>query len=616
MCGIIGIYNYKTRLPVDPDLLLQMTSIIKHRGPDWDSTWYEDEFGFGMVRLSIIGGVEANQPIWDNKKNTGIVFNGTIYNFKEINKYLGMTSTSDTVTLLELYNRNGIDGFSRLAGMFSCAIFDRVNRTLVLLRDRFGKKPLFVCETKDGIAFASEIKPLLLTKGMSKTISFESISSFLNFGYMPPDITPYKEISPFPAGTWKKWAGEKKSSGRYWDFPLNEESFSEDRFQPIFEKAVKRRLVSDVPIGIFLSGGMDSNAVLSIAHKLQGGSISGAYTLEIDGSDSEASLAEKTCRHFGIPLTKVHVKPSDIIENIDRLAYISDNLHANPPMFAFDALCTHASGTHKVILSGGGGDELFYGYPTWKADWLFGIWKKMPGFARFLLARGASSLSENFSPHSKVYALKKFTACMENEIIGAHAWWRTIIVGDELRRLNTMFNDQWLQVYRKVFHDASLITDDFKKQTAIADLLLWWKGMGLYQLDSVSMGHGVEIRAPFMDHDLVEWAIRTPSRYLYNPIVSKPFLRAQLSHIIPEWIIKTKKKPFFIPIGKWIQNDLYHYIRETINDSNMIRDGLLNIQPINAMLETHKKSVSDNSFKLLTIMMLIKWYDKIYLKYP
>lgn len=614
MCGIAGIFNWKTGRGVDPKILEVMTKAISHRGPDWSAVWTEREIGLGMARLSIIGGNEANQPLWVDDGSLGIVLNGEIYNYKEINQAHGFKTTSDTMTLLKLYAKRGEDAFGDLAGMFACAIFDKKRRRLVLARDHFGKKPLFVCETNDGVAFASEIKPLLCLEGQTWELDMENVSEFLSLGYTAPDRTPVKKIFPFPAATWKSY-GTTPGESVFWELTASQpDPSAEEEFYERFSTAVKRRLVADVPIGIFLSGGMDSNAVLSVALKQNDGAIARAFTIAPSEGASEAETARKTCAHAGIPLDEVNITHEYVINEIDHIVHVSDKLLANPPMFALDALSRQARLKVKVVLSGGGGDELFFGYPTWKADWIFRRFSMIPKPIRASLRAIVPHLPVDYSPHALTYALEKLLTCPAESPEEAHGWWRTIITGDELHSLNPDMPDVWNRAYKRAYGIAGTRFTGFPRQTTLSDLLVWWQGMGLYLADTIPMGRGVELRSPFMDHQLAEWTTRMPLERLYSPLKSKPFLREKLKPLMPEWVVKAAKKPFYIPLAQWMANQLSDFMSETLYGSRLLKEGLLQKKGVERLLEDHIGGKKDNSFKLLNLLVLVRWHEVVFLK--
>ena len=612
MCGIVGLFNYKTKRPISRECLDAMLSGIRQRGPDWENCWVDGEFGFGMTRLAVIGGEEANQPLFSSDQRFGIVFNGEIYNYGDLNKELHFHSTSDTRTLLELYSRYGEEGLSRIRGMFAFAVFDRETRRLFLARDQFGKKPLFVAETPDGVAFASSIQPLLCVKGVDTSLRTEGLGAFLSMGYIPRGMSPLRGISALPSASWQVYGTRSGKGGFYVAREQQENPSEANSFPHYFQQAVSRRLVADVPIGVFLSGGMDSNAVLSVALRQNGFSAAKAFTLITPGYENEAAVARQSCAHWGVPLEEVSITPQTILDSFDHVVQTADNLLANPPMFALDQLSLSASRTLKVVLTGGGGDELFYGYPTWKADWIYRFWRFSPQWLNKIIHGITINGPVNYSPHAIQYAIERLTSCPSTDPRSAHGWWRTLFGPDELAKLNPAFSYRWDTDYLNAFLKTKEFFSDPIRQTAMADLAVWWQHMGLYSTDAISMGRGVEARCPFMDVDLLDWSLKVPLQRLYNPLKSKPLLRSELRRIVPPWVVQRQKRPFYIPMGQWMRGPLASFVRDTLSEKTVARQGLLNPKFVRSITDEHLSGKRDNSFKLLALLVLTRWHDLVY----
>jgi len=614
VCGIAGQFNYKTKRPVSRGEIETMLPGIRRRGPDWEDTWVDGEFGFGTTRLAVIGKEEANQPIFTGDRRCGIVFNGEVYNYLELNDELSFSSTSDTRTLLEFYLRYGHQGLSRVRGMFAFAVFDATARRLFLARDQFGKKPLFIAETPDGLAFASSIRSLLSVKGVDTSLEMKNLGAFLSMGYTPAGMSPLRGISALPAASWRFYGAELSQGSFYAAKEARDDPRAADSFMPYFQQAVNRRLVSDVPIGIFLSGGMDSHAVLSAALGKNGFSAAKAFTLSTPGFENEVQIARQSCAYWGVPLEEVPVTPQTIIDSFDHVVQSADNLLANPPMLALDQLALAASRTLKVVLTGGGGDELFYGYPTWKADWVYRYWHLMPGWLNKKIRRLALSRPVNYAPHALEYAVERLTTCPSANPRSAHAWWRTLFAPEELTALNPEFTYRWDTAYLDAFTAAEKSFHNPVRQTAFADLTVWWQHMGLYATDAIPMGRSVEARCPFLDVDLLDWSRKVPLSRLYNPFQSKPLLRRELSKLVPPWVVRRPKHPFYIPLGKWMKSELSSFVADNLSAEKIRRQGLFDPKFAQVITAEHLAGKRDNSFKLLALLVLTRWHDLVYAK--
>jgi asparagine synthase (glutamine-hydrolysing) len=621
MCGIAGIFHHRTRRPADPGLVRRMLALLPGRGPDGTSVWSDGEIAVGTARLAILGGEEGAQPTWSTAGDHLLVVNGEVFNFRELQGRLGLTSRSDARVLAEHLAREGPAGLAAAEGMFAGALFSLRDRRLTLFRDRLGEKPLFVGETADGLAFASALRPLLLLPGVARDLDMEGIAAFLSHGYMPGHLGPLRGIRAFPPASWRHF-GAGEGEGTYWSpaegAVASDPPDAQADFRRLFARAVRRRLESDVPLTIFLSGGIDSTAVLAESLRQGRQAPTQAFTLALEGEAGEAGPAGETCRALGIAHVRVPLGADDIPRRLERVVLAADNLLANPPMFALDLLAETVSPRYKVALSGGGGDELFYGYPTWRADRIFPLYRRLPAALRRQMARAAAILPPAYGPHAPTYVLRKFLSCPDDDPRRVHAWWRTILVGDEARLLGGHLDADWFRAgYGPAYEAARLIfPGDFLRQTALADLSLWWRDMGLYGMDALGMRHGVEVRSPFMDHHLVAWALAQPPGLLYHPWRPKLFLRRALAPGIPPHILRGRKRPFHLPLGSWFAGPLAPFLRENLLDRAYCRGGLLRREGIETLLDDHLRRREDNSFKLLCLLVLAVWYDLVYQGVP
>lgn len=626
MCGVAGSFNFKTDRSQSASSIESSLRDIRHRGPDGLRFDVDREFTSGMTRLALVDLDSPCGPLRSTSGRFSIVFNGEIYNYRELRRDVlkdryQFTTETDTETILALYEVGEIEPEKFLKGMFAYAIFDHHDRRLTLVRDRLGKKPLFYAETPDGFAFASEIKQLLRFEGVRLSPNLHSISSFLTYGYTPGPATAFNEVHSVPSGCRLIADRSGLRIARYWQLeprpesekkPISHES-ALDQIQSRLEDSVRARMIADVPVGMFLSGGIDSSLVLALAQKLGHRWPIKAFTVGFESeTEDETSTAREIAKHFGVQHESVSLTP-DIFKSIfSRAVYCSDNLLANPAMFANYQLSLVAGRQIKAALNGGGGDELFYGYPTYRADYLRA---QLPsGFARALGAMAPLSglLPTGHSGIGLQYQARKFLEGLSLEPGRSHYWWRSIFGDDEKNDLlpNTPVFDSF-EPYQAVYQKYSRA--DIYEQYALGDLEVWWRDMGLYQADAMSMANSLELRVPMMDHEFVEFAVDLPRELKFSPRRTKPLLRALGYRVLPPSILELKKKGFHVPLNEWFFGPLAEFVREQLSAMRVNRVPFLNARKVDEIVNRHLAKKEDGSYKIIALMVLVEWYHLFFL---
>lgn len=625
MCGICGKVNYSG--VVTHGLIYGMCRAMSHRGPDSEGVAIEDNVGLGHRRLAIIDTSDAGlQPMWDHSHRYIVVFNGEIYNFIELRnellacgaKFVGRT---DTEVLLESYKFWGISCLERFNGMFTFALWDTQAKELLLARDRFGKKPLFWAETQDGgVVFGSCLRSLLCDPALRVTISPDALGRYLSFNYVSGDgslLDPVRKLPPASFLILRPGGGRR--TGRYYDLSRSfhakrrfaSEAEAAEELAVLLRDSVRCRMISDVPLGAFLSGGVDSSAIVSAmcgvrsAHEVQTFSIGFR-----EKSYDELPMARRVAKHLGVHHREAYVE-ADLLHGLQDLVLFGDDPLADSSLLPTHHLCGFARRHVTVALSGDGGDETFAGYETYVADRLSRGLAWLPGWTFAMMSRAMDSLVP--ASHAKVsldYKIRHFLRGHDKQHWRSHAAWRRIFTREEQRR-----------ILRQPWRDAALASrpeEDFARldsevagchfldRAMYMDLRTWLLDDILVKVDRASMAHGLEARAPFLDYRLVEFAASLPVEMKLKGLRKKYLLRRMLRGSIPREAIDQPKKGFNAPVAHWVADWLEKLVKcgpqglfgDVVDHSELMR-----------LLEEHRARKRDNGHKLFGLLMLHIWLN-------
>ena len=620
MCGITGIFNFNLSDKISNNKIEGMTTLLQHRGPDNTSYFIENNIALGFTRLSIIDIENGNQPIKSKCGRYVLVFNGEIYNFKELRIKLleqGVVfyTNSDSEVLLNLIIKYKDDFENKINGMFAFAFFDNAINQLLLVRDRFGKKPLFWTKTKTGIAFASEIKSLLKFKETNMP-NYVNLSNFLSLGYCPGSETAFENIYQVEPGSGLILKNKIKSY-TWWNNPSIPESKKtksvnyEDLVLEKLKKSVEYRLRSDAPIGLFLSGGLDSTLILSLIKDLGIPKNFQTYTASFKSkSFDESKDAQFVANYFGVKNKKVLISPYDIPDIFEEVVYKSDNLIANPAIFPNFILSKVASQDIKVALNGGGGDELFFGYETFKADFLSEFFTFLP---QGILNITKSTIKLLPTSHKKLnfkYKSLKFLDGISLDRLRRHYSWRVILSELDKEKLfpNFLKNYDAFSEYEKAYNEFE--GDDIYEMFAYADMKVWWQCMGLYQGDSMSMANSLELRMPFMDYDLINTISKIPRHLKFKNGNLKMLYKNICSNYLPNKILNRPKSGFHVPFAEWFSNELKLFVLDKLSPQRLNCVKGLNQLYVREIIDNHLNMKEDNSFKICNLLILVEWYIK------
>lgn len=626
MCGIVGTLNCDGS-PVSPDLLLRMTRMLKHRGPDGEGIWVNQNIGFGHRRLSIIDlSDDGKQPMANSHGNVILTFNGEIYNYQELRNELIaknyiFNSKSDSEVIIHLYEEEGIDCLKRLNGMFAFALWDATNQLLFLARDRLGIKPLFYFFDGRFFRFASEIKGLLADNDIERRVDTQGLHNFLSFNYSTAPLTLFSGIKQLlPAHALSVSKGELRE-WRYWDvsypanFPEHPDHYWSSELEETLSESIKRHLVADVPIGMLLSGGVDSSAILALLSKrLDSRPLSFSIGFR-EHSYNEIKYARQTAKHCKVELHERLAEPH-MAHDLPKLVWHSEDPLADPSAIPMYYLAEMVSQQVKVAISGDGADELFAGYETYQADYLGRMYRALPKFLRQgVIEPLTQKIPISYERYSLEMKIKRFVRAANLSPEEAHFSWRLIF--DERFKASLKRNGEdchsTFDQYKELFNRVP--RSQFLNRMLYFDTCFHLPNDILTKVDRMSMAHGLEVRVPFLDPEVVQFAAQVPPRLKLRRFHTKKFLlKAAMKNYLPEEVLSRPKAGFNVPLGSWLRNDLRELMCDTLSRESLDRQGLFNTRVVQGLVSDHLKGVKDHGFELWGLMVLMIWWQLFFEK--
>lgn len=626
MCGITGIYSFNEIGRVFSISLQKSMGTLQKRGPDQRGSIVRERLCMGHTRLSIIDtSINGKQPFSDKSGRYHLVFNGEIYNYKELrqdllNKGYSLESETDTEVLLYHIIEYGIDGINDFNGFFAFSIFDEETNELLLARDRFGIKPLFYSEDEDKFIFGSELSAVLAYQPDKRDINPNAISAYLQYNYVPGPMSIYKHIQKVSPGKWiKVRKGHEIKTGTYYKLPKSQiEPFSgsyEDAkhgIKRLLEESVSKRLVADVPLGSYLSGGIDSSIITGLASQMK----EGLNTYSVGFSDhsyfDESKYAEKVAKHFNTNHHLITLQERDLLDTLnDTIDYMSEPF-ADSSIIAYQALCKKAGKDLKVALSGDGADELFGGYMKHQA------WQMIDNNNwKVLLSRILSPILTAF-PQSRKSAtgdtVRRIRKLASNAGLSAKDLYFSLCkITNEQMALNFLNTD--LKSKIKIPSDDYLSFElgliKFPKnlnEALFNDLKLVLTNDMLMKVDQASMANSMEVRVPFLDHNLVNYVVGLPSEWKANSNRRKQILVDSFSDMLPKEILGRRKHGFEVPLQKWLKNEMHSELKNTVFNRELIEaGGILNwdtVSPLENIL--HSGNPGDSPARIWALYLLVK----------
>jgi asparagine synthase (glutamine-hydrolysing) len=604
MCGIFGVFQFQANATSPVNVLRRMADKLHHRGPDEKGFYDGDVVGLGVCRLSIIDLATGQQPIWNEDYTCCIVYNGELYNFLDLRPELEVKghvfrTRSDTEVVLHAYEEWGPGCLRRFNGMFAFAIWDERNKTLFLARDRIGEKPLYYYRDNERLIFASEIKAILADPTVPRRLNPRGLANFLSFGHAVAPETIYQNIYKLLPGHYLLAKDGHIQIVQYWDVGdepqvpdgavLTEDEYAE-RILSLLDDSVRRRMIADVPVGAFLSGGVDSSTVVALMKRYATGPVK-TFSLgfSIGGAYNELSDARRVADYLGTEHYELQVEHVDLVQTLRTLVYHYDEPFGDAAGFPIYLLSRFAREHVKVVLAGDGGDELFGGYRRYVADQLAPLYQRLPGFLtstlipafvkrlpRLRRIKRAVQTLPIIDPARRYAAwLVLFTPEMQAELLQPDVY-------------DAVFNYDPAWPYPRYYAGLNSTTAaDHLNRLMYIDLKTWLADVYMEKIDKATMACSLEARLPLLDHRLVELAFQIPSHHKIRGLSTKRIFKRAVSRLIPAEVLRKPKHGFSVPTDPWFRGELKSFMREVLLDERTRRRGYFNMSVVERLLREH-----------------------------
>ena len=624
MCGICGVISLNPETHQDRTILERMNSKLVHRGPDGEGYYCDEHVMLAVRRLSIIDLDTGDQPITNENQTVWVVFNGEIYNFQTIRCELEgkghvFQTQSDTEVIVHAYEEYGEHCVEHFIGMFAFAIWDALHQRLFIARDRLGVKPLYYWEGQGEFIFASELKALLAHPAVPREMDWVSLDLFLSLEYIPGPRTIYKNIYKLPLGHHLVIEKGALSLKQYWEIPVlslpNSIEACEEILYPLMQDAVKQRLVSNVPLGALLSGGLDSSAVVAFMSQTATKPVKTFSIGFEDDTYNELAYAREIAKHFG---THHHeeVLSSNLYDSVESLVRHFDEPFGDFSIFPTFLVSKMARQSVKVVLTGDGGDEVFGGYDTYVAQNLESYYQRLPTpFRQNLIPHWMNLIPPQQAKKGLINKTKRF---VEGGVLPAslqHVRWM-IFVNDSDKK--TLYQP-WLQEILRNCELPALFDGYFQKaarfegvgQQQYVDIKTYLVDDILTKVDRMSMAASLEARVPLLDHRIVEFAVNLPPKMKIHRGNTKIILRRTMKNILPKSVLKKPKQGFSIPIKHWLQTSLQPLMMDLLSPDCIQRRGYFDPCTVAGWVTEHIENRANHSHRLWALMVLELWQRNI-----
>lgn len=614
MCGILGYSHIANPLPAG--VLSSALRALVHRGPDHQGTFSSELISLGATRLRILDLDAGDQPLFSSDRNVVVIFNGEVFNCKALRAELeaegfGFETRCDTEVVLNAFLRWGISCFSRLRGMFAIAIWVRSEGRLILVRDRMGIKPLYYCLQDGEICFGSELKCIFMHPAVRRNISLSGLNCFLSLNYVPGPFTLVEGILKLMPGHYLEWHNGHCVVRSYVPalvaarVPSSVDAAC-DELDGLLMQALKEQLVSDLPVGIWLSGGLDSSAILHYASKANRRPLQ-TYSITFRGrSFDESKYISEVSSHFGTRHSEFDLSAeADLVDAIERIAYYSDEPGADAGALPLWFLAHMTSRDVTVVLTGEGSDELFGGYLTYQADRYSTMARKIPSRLRRAALAFALHLPVSDDKISFEYKVKRFLqgSLLSPEL--AHVFWNGTFSEAEKQRLFLFADPGPLAAVLEGTADGRGLQRylDFDQRYYLPDDIL-------YKVDRISMAHSLEVRPPFLDERIVEFAASLPDRFKLRGCQSKYVLRRLMRDKLPRTVLRRPKIGFDVPIHEWLRGVLRPLLLDTLSQEAVSATGLFHWPAVKQQLSAHLERRTNLGYHLWGLMVLLIWMKR------
>jgi len=624
MCGIAGfvdLWNEGEGLAREerPQLVQSMCDVIRHRGPDDEGFFVTEGVALGMRRLSIIDVAGGHQPISGEDSKVTIVFNGEIYNYLQIKPQLvarghKFKTDSDTEAIVHAYEEYGPSCVQHLRGMFGLAIWDAGARQLFLARDRVGKKPLYYTVTPAGtLVFGSELKSLLQHPDVKREVDLDALDAYLTLGYVPDPQSIFRGIKKLPPGCYLTFSESGLQIASYWDFDFSEvgkkdEAEYVEELRALLDESVRIRLMSEVPLGAFLSGGIDSSTIVALMAQNISQPVKTFSIGFHEDSYNELEYARLTARKYGTDHHEFFVTP-EICDIVDELTWHFDEPFADSSAIPTYMVSKLARDHVTVILSGDGGDELFAGYTRYAIDRRRNAFSYMPGVVR----KGMMQPLSSALPHGALG--RNFIYNVSLDPIDRYL--DSVSIFTQLQK-RSLYSDHFTSHLTNVdavsqsFHAlaAQVKTGSPVDRLLYLDSKTYLPGDIMTKVDRMSMAVSLEARAPLLDHKLIDFVTRIPSGMKLMGNETKHILKRAVTGLVPDEILNRPKQGFGVPVQEWINQQLRDRMRDTLSDTRTRQRGYVNTQYLDVLLDEHARGRRDHSSRLWALLMLELWHRR------
>lgn len=624
MCGIVGFVNKDGR-PAEREVLEAMNRAIIHRGPDDDGFYLSGNVGLAMRRLSIIDLASGKQPIHNADRTKWIVFNGEIYNYQELRRGLEergheFYTRSDTEAIIHLYDEYGPQCLEHLRGMFAYAIWDESDRSLFIARDRVGKKPLLYSHQANGdLIFGSEFAALLKHPAITREVDYEAIDSYMSYLCVPAPQTAFRQIRKLEPGHWLRWKDGRVETARYWlpDFSKKikiTEAEAIEETTRILRESTRLRMISEVPLGAFLSGGVDSSIVVALMAQESAVPVK-TFSIGFEEQDfSELKYAKRVAEHVGAEYHEFIVRPN-ALEVLPTLVE-----HYGEPYADSSAIPTYyvAQETRQhvtVALNGDGGDESFAGYERYVAMKIAEKYHRLPrALRKALIEAPANLLPTSELKRSRFRDAKRFLQAANLPGTERYFRWMSTFNRDAKRDLYT--DDFAAAVSGR--DPVSLLDEWFAAAngsgtldaTLLADQMTYLPNDLLVKVDIASMANSLEARSPFLDHKLIEFAASLPESMKMRRFETKSLLKKVAARLVPKEVIYRRKMGFGVPVGKWFRGEMKDFVGDVLLSPSSLNRGIVRPEMIERYVGEHTRGERDHAFQIWSLLMLELWFRR------
>ncbi|MBA2605485.1 MAG: asparagine synthase (glutamine-hydrolyzing) [Acidobacteria bacterium] len=631
MCGIAGWANLDKNKSSREDkiVLHSMCNRMIHRGPDSEGLWLDESVALGMRRLSIIDLHTGEQPVYSEDHKIVAVMNGEIYNFQELRKDLEkrghrFETQTDTEVLPHLYEEYGEGIVEHLNGMFAFALWDLRKKKLLIARDRFGEKPLYYGAFDGKLIFASEPKVLLQNPHVKTEINLDAFRQYLSFDYVPAPHSIYKNINKLPAAHLLILENGEIKTRRYWNLSFHKNGNSptikeaSEQLKELLADSVRMRLVSDVPLGILLSGGVDSSAVAAFATQF---STEKVKTFSIgfeEDSFDESKFARAVAAHLGTEHYEDKLSVEKAADLISEIGGWLDEPMSDGSLLPTLLLARFVKKYVTVALGGDGGDEIFAGYPMYFGHKMARVYDSIPRFLRSgLIEPIVNNLPVSTKNLSFDYKAKRFVAASKYDLVTRHhSWFGSFSIDQQNELLSKDVLAQTSSDIYKGAKDLLKITDAQNEieQMQFLDMNFYMAEDILTKVDRASMAVSLEVRAPFLDPRVAEFAASLPPEYKLNGNKGKYILKKAVADLLPKTILQRPKKGFGIPIAEWLKNRLNPLMHDLLGIDRLKNQGLFNADFVQKLIKEHEQNIASHHKQLWTLLVFQLWHENFFLK--